>query len=88
MEWIGIVFVVICAAWAYSDAKDRNSSSPGLWALGIILLWIIFFPLYFFMRPKKSNLPQVSVSLCPHCGKYYDNAPPFCPNCGNSLKNS
>ena len=89
MEWLGIVFLIISAAWVYSDAKDRNSSSPVLWAVGVIMLWIIFFPLYFIMRPKKSTPPsllQQKPSLCPYCGKYYEGTPSFCPNCGKNLK--
>lgn len=91
MEWIGVVFLIISAAWVYSDAKDRNSSSPILWAVGVIMLWIIFFPLYFIMRPKKVIVisqppPPLKSSLCPYCGKYYADTPSFCPNCGKGLK--
>ncbi len=82
MEWLGIGIVLIIAGWVYSDAKDRGSSSPILWAIGVFALLIVFLPLYFFMRPSKKLM---AVNLCPYCGKYYNGIPSFCPNCGKSL---
>lgn len=84
MEWFGIGIALIIAGWVYSDAKERGSSSPTLWAVGVFALLIVFLPLYFFMRPSKKQLSKVN--LCPFCGKYYDNQPSFCPNCGADLK--
>lgn len=84
MEWLGFGIALIVAGWVYSDAKDRGSSSPGLWAIGVFALLIVFLPLYFFMRPSKRQ--SLSVRLCPFCGKYYDGEPAFCPNCGANLK--
>ena len=78
MAWLGLVISLIIAGWVYRDAKKRGSNSPLLWSVGVFLLWIVFLPLYFYTRPKAK--------LCPFCGKYYDNQPSFCPNCGASLK--
>lgn len=84
-----LAFLLISAGWVYSNAKERGSSSPGGWALGVVLLWIVFFPLYFFMRPSKKPImltPPLEVPrLCPHCGKYFVGPAVFCPNCGKSL---
>lgn len=82
MEWLPLLLLFIAAGWVYSDAKDRGSNSPVGWAIGVLLLFIVIFPLYFFMRPSKNKR---AVSLCPYCGKYYDGAPSFCPNCGSDL---
>lgn len=80
--------VVICiSAWVYSDASSRNSSHPVLWSIGVLLMFIIFFPLYLIMRPSKTNttLTKAAPMLCPHCGKYYEPPVTFCPNCGTKL---
>ena len=84
MEIIGVLILLVTTGWVYSDAKDRGSSSPGLWAFGTLCLLIVFLPLYLMMRPSKNKI--MATSLCPFCGKYYENNPPFCPNCGKDLK--
>jgi hypothetical protein len=33
----------------------------------------------------KPILPNRPVALCPHCGKYYEGTPKFCPNCGKAV---
>ena len=48
--------------------------------LGLILVLV---------SPKKEKTKVVTTEeskLCPHCGKYYQGNPNFCPNCGNKLK--
>jgi len=89
MEWLLVVFVlVIIGGWVYSDAKERGSSCSVLWAIGVMAMMIIFLPLYFICRPSKKVTVIVenkSSSLCPHCGKYYEGNPKFCPNCGTAL---
>ena len=77
-----ILFVI--SAWVYSDAKNRNSEHPILWAIGCLFLLIVFLPLYLIMRPPKVPINR-SPMLCPHCGKYYEPPVKFCPNCGNKL---
>ena len=84
MEWLGLGIVILIAAWVYSDAKERGSSSPVLWAIGVFAILIVFLPLYFIMRPSKNSK---DAKLCPYCGKYYEGVPAFCPNCGQSLNN-
>ena len=78
MEWFGLGIALIVAAWVYSDAKERGSSSPILWAFGVFAMLIIFLPLYLIMRPSRNR----TIKLCPHCGKYYNDDPFFCPHCG------
>lgn len=92
MEYLlPVALLLISAGWVYSNAKERGSSSPGLWAVGVILLWIVFFPLYFFMRPSKQPPAPVVIAppmptLCPHCGKYFAGIATFCPYCGKSIQ--
>lgn len=84
MEFLAFGLLFVAAGWVYSDAKERGSSSPVGWAIGVLALFIVFFPLYFFMRPTKRN--NSITNLCPHCGKYHEGTPDFCPNCGKNLK--
>ena len=72
------------SAWVYSDAKSRGSRSPALWAFWVLLIMIIFLPLYLAMRPVKIATSKQPI-LCPHCGKYYEPPVKFCPNCGHEL---
>lgn len=76
--------LLLLSAWVYSDAKERGSDSPGMWAFGTFLLMIVVLPLWFIKRkPKVQRL--IESKLCPHCGKYYAHTPAFCPNCGQKL---
>lgn len=81
MEWFGLGIALIVATWVYSDAKERGSSSPTLWAIGVFAMLIIFLPLYLIMRPLRNK----AMKLCPHCGKYYNDDLFFCPNCGKEI---
>lgn len=56
MEWLGLGIALIAAGWVFSDAKERGSSVPILWAAGVFAMLIIFLPLYFFMRPSKKKI--------------------------------
>lgn len=83
-----LFMILVCiSAWVYSDAKSRNSSCPVLWALGVLFLFIIFFPLYLIGRPPKNNttITKAAPQLCPHCGKYFEPPVTFCPHCGTKL---
>jgi endogenous inhibitor of DNA gyrase (YacG/DUF329 family) len=84
MEWIGYIAAVAASIWVYRDAKSRYSSHPGLWAFGVLMVLIVFLPLYLWFRPKK---PCTAISKhCPHCAKPYEGTPNFCPTCGQTLK--
>jgi hypothetical protein len=101
MEIIGFIIAILAGVWVYKDAERRylaKSSAPGYWALGTILLLIIFLPLYLIRRPKeKRNVePQESFSdndekklessnFCTQCGCKLENDNNFCPNCGNNI---
>lgn len=90
MKLIGILFVLFIAFWVFSDARSRGKSFTVAvgWFLGTLFLMIFFLPLWLIVRPKKypDTVPADKPKLCPHCGKYYEGVPAFCPNCGNSLR--
>src|SRR4051812_6357370 len=52
--WI-VLGVIASSAWVYFDAKrydwtNDSPRSPGGWAGAVLLLWIVFFPLYLSHR--------------------------------------
>ncbi len=97
MELIAWLFLLVVSAWVYSDAKERGSNSPAMWAIGTFLFLIIVLPIWLIKRkPKVQRMVQVQApppipspaqaKLCPHCGKYYEGTPIFCPNCGTRIQ--
>jgi hypothetical protein len=46
---IGLIIVLALAIYTYQDANKRGMNGI-LWALGVFLLCIVFFPLYLIMR--------------------------------------
>jgi hypothetical protein len=51
--WIAIVAVVGTFVWVLIDAPKRGLSAG--WAAGVLLLWIVFFPMYLAKRGKSSK---------------------------------
>jgi len=90
MKVIGLLILLIVAAWVFSDAKSRGKSTVGafIWSLLTFILLIVFLPLWLIVRPKSYpvDLIEKKPKLCAHCGKYYEGIPSFCPNCGKSLR--
>lgn len=89
-EFIGFLVALGAAFWVFSDAKARGVSGGKafLWFLGTLFLLIVFLPLWLIIRPKKTFEVEVIAKpvLCAHCGKYYEAAPAFCPNCGGAVR--
>lgn len=56
--WVMRVMPFVCAGWAYWDARQKRVRHPLRWALGTLLLWIVFFPWYL---ERRRNL----VAPCP-----------------------
>ena len=52
--FIALVGVILATAWVYQDASSRGMENAGTWAVGVFLLFIVFFPLYFFKRRPRS----------------------------------
>lgn len=99
-----VLMVLGTSIWVWFDARglmaripddERKkisglATSPAGWAIGCILLWILVFPRYLFVRKKYAAYsPSVGLALgpqrCPHCSKFYDGLPSFCPQCGQAL---
>jgi hypothetical protein len=59
-------------------------NSPVGWIFAVILLWIVYFPLYLAQRPHYLENRR-KPNQCPFCKKYYEGIVTFCPNCGKEL---
>lgn len=46
---VSVIGLITSTVWVFRDAKSRGMN-PTNWAVGVLLLWIVFFPLYFFKR--------------------------------------
>ena len=62
MQILGILLIVASTAWLGVDASKRDWSDSKVaknvptWIVGSLLLWILIFPLYFFVERKKAPL--------------------------------
>jgi hypothetical protein len=53
---IGLTISLVLAVWVIWDAGRRQTqTAPFLWGLGVLLFWILFFPLYLAKRPLKAG---------------------------------
>jgi hypothetical protein len=53
---IGLSISLVLAVWVGRDASRRQTrTAPFLWALGVLLIWMLFFPLYLTKRPLKAG---------------------------------
>lgn len=95
MKYVLIFFIhLLVAAWVYSDAKERKSRSPALWAFWVLMIMIVFLPLYLIMRPVRPNngYPPIIQNvgdeqhlLCPSCQRYIKLPARYCPHCGQRI---
>ncbi|MDR3588543.1 MAG: zinc ribbon domain-containing protein [Negativicutes bacterium] len=100
LHLIGVAIAAFAAYWVYSDAKGRGHGTPTalLWALGTLLLLIIFLPLYLIVgrrqmpaRPAEPTIdiegvPVEELMSCPMCGRKVKEDFKVCPYCGHTLK--
>ena len=89
IRYIGLLIPIALAFWVYHDAKKRGKT-PGkslAWATGVLLLWIVFLPLWLLTRPQEVLGEGVfeHMRVCPSCGGYMDREASFCPHCGHRL---
>lgn len=53
---IGLTISLVLAVWVGRDASRRQTqTAPFLWGLGVLLVWILFLPLYLTKRPLKTG---------------------------------
>ena len=60
MEFIatltGLIISLVLAVWVIRDASRRQTqTAPFLWGLGVLLVWMLFLPLYLTKRPLKTG---------------------------------
>ena len=91
----GLFLWFLLPAWVYTDARQRDARSPGLWAFLTLISLIFGLTIYLLARPssyKTLYCPQCENELngikafCPHCG--FDLAGTFCPHCQYPVKQS
>ena len=92
---IGLMIAGGVAYWVYTDAKKRESSHPILWSLGVLLLLIVFLPLYLIFRPKKKEIQPLHSSSIIQTTKITSSQEQkfeehhtnnCCPKCGNKVE--
>jgi hypothetical protein len=52
MEQLLLLVMLVTIVWMVADARDKGRSwgSTLGWALGAVLLWVVFFPSYLIAR--------------------------------------
>ena len=93
---IGILVVVASAIWVGVDhARIRRLYGWDVigemafpWVFGVLLLWIIVFPIYLYNRgAQKRSARDVAAgsAVCEHCEETADVHDTFCSSCGAEL---
>ena len=86
----GLAIAAVVAAWVVYDAMRRGKSSGNalLWGLGVVLLLIVFLPLYLYLRSKEKPAiaAKTDLTLCRYCGMNTAGDPAYCPHCAKQLK--
>ena len=99
-----LIIGVIAAVWVYRDAQKfgHTRTFALLWAVGTIVFFFVFFPLYLLLGRKpqmKQNKKIDSVTIeaegeftavnlqdCPMCARKVEENFNVCPYCGYTLK--
>jgi hypothetical protein len=96
VQLVAFAGVVCTAVWVGFDAPKRDwpgkPTSTALWVIGILLLWIVIFPIYLYQRGKTTekgaavaNPAPVQQSelyrTCPHCKEPMRRDAGVCPHC-------
>jgi hypothetical protein len=96
MRYLAPFISLIVALWVFYDSQKRGYTIGRglLWAAGVSLALIVFFPLYLVSRKRKEKLfareresqGPVPLTSCFYCGKEYAGEPKVCPHCGQNLR--
>ena len=95
-EYVWIV-VIVSAIWVYMDARELGAGTydlggwadaqPWRWAVSVLLLWLIMFPLYLLTRPKlvvAASPPPPEERRCSTCDRPYPAEYDGCPHCAKT----
>ncbi len=89
IRYVGFLIAIVLSFWVYHDAMKRGKTSGKAlaWAVGVLLLYIVFFPLWLFTRPKQlAGEDDIGyMVVCTNCGGHVDREASFCPYCGHHL---
>lgn len=95
---------VFAAIWVYRDAQKfgHGKNSALLWAIGTVVFFLVFFPLYLLLGRKaqikrekridqhtieaEAAFGDVAAQDCPMCAKKVQEEFNVCPYCGYTLK--
>jgi hypothetical protein len=80
---LGLLVSIGVAFWVGWDAR-RRGMDPGAWAAGVLLLLIVFLPLYFLFRNPILQADHSGGNYCSQCGGTLSPAAKFCTRCGRS----
>ena len=53
LVFMGVFITSIIAV--YKDAKNLGAQNPVMWTVGVLLLWLIWLPIYIFKRKSLAN---------------------------------
>ncbi len=98
---IQILAIVVVAALVYADSralwskirhkgrlKGMAATSPGAWAFGTVLIFILVVPIYLFTRPKLVEAGQTDAipetKRCSACDRSYALDYDGCPYCSGA----
>jgi len=72
---------VVPPIWVARDARRRGADHPLLWAVFVLLTWIVGLVIYLMLRPQHPLLFH-----CDSCGNEVKNEYVACPHCGADLR--
>jgi|SRR5579872_3701376 len=78
---LGLLVSMSVAFWVGWDAR-RRGMDPGAWGAGVLLLLIVFLPLYFLFRKPLLHADHGGGNFCSQCGGTLSSAAKFCKLCG------
>jgi RNA polymerase subunit RPABC4/transcription elongation factor Spt4 len=84
MTLLPLVFIVswvVIPIWVAGDARQRGAESPLLWAVFVLLTWIVGLVIYLLLRPRETVTFE-----CDSCGRQVKSEYTACPHCGNDLR--
>ena len=76
VQVVALAMLIAVSIWVRQDAKKRGMSTR--WGTGVLLLLIVFLPLYFVVRRRTV--------ICTSCGKDIADSLSLCEECELSMQ--